>query len=166
MGGVRITGDLKKLERKLKALREPQLRRVASSIGEQLVSSTIRRFNDQRDPDGNAWKPHASATVRAGLSKKSFTKFGTLRKPARRKLEGRKILIQSARLRNSISSKVSGTSVAVGTNVIYARVHQLGGTKGTTGKLKVNIPARPFLGINAEDQAEIKRMLERHVGDL
>lgn len=166
MGGVRITGDLKKLEAKLKALREPELRRVAASIGEGLVSSTIQRFNDQRDPDGKAWQPHASATVLGALSSKSFTKFGTLRKPAKRKLESRKILIQSARLRNSISSKVRGTTVAVGTNLIYARVHQLGGRKGVDGGLKVNIPRRSFLGINDADQAEIKRTLEQHLGKL
>lgn len=75
------------------------------------------------------------------------------------KLKQRKILIRSARLRNSISSRASGTKIYVGTNLVYARIHQMGGNAGR-GK-KVTIPARPFLGISKEDQNEIARIIEK-----
>ena len=62
-----------------------------------------------------------------------------------------KTLIDTARLKNSITYRADKDSVAVGTNVIYARIHQLGGMAGR-GK-KVRIPARPYLVIQESDWA-------------
>lgn len=162
MAGVRIVGDIRQLQAKLKRMQVFKVRPIAAKVGEALVSSTIRRFDEQRDPSGKAWKPLAVATVLGSLSKKDFTKRGRLRKRAEERLQGRKILIQSARLRNSISSRVSGFKVAVGTNVVYGRIHQFGGKAGW-GK-RVVIPARPFLGISEADLAEIDRIVREEVG--
>ena len=88
-------------------------------------------------------------------------------------MEGGKTLVDSARLMQSITSNASDTGVEVGTNVLYAAIHQFGGTiraktsRGLRFKIgkgrdaswatrqSVTIPARPFLGIDAEDEAEI-----------
>jgi phage virion morphogenesis protein len=153
--GVRITGDLNKLKGAARRLSTPRLNRVAAQVGEALVSSTIERFDSQRAPDGTPWQPLAASTVAPRA--KDFTKSGRIRKPAERRLLGRKILIQSARLRNSISHQRTGTKVAIGTNVRYGRIHQLGGMAGR-GR-KVTIPARPYLGISEADQGEIRRIL-------
>ncbi|MES8537205.1 phage virion morphogenesis protein, partial [Cutibacterium acnes] len=50
---------------------------------------------------------------------------------------------------------------AVGTNRVYARIHQLGGKAGRNRK--VTIPARPFLGINADDRQMIGEILNDHL---
>lgn len=153
---VRIVGDLKKLQSKLKALQKPILQKAARQVGETLVSSTIRRFAEQRDPEGRPWKPLSAVTVFGALS---FTKKGQVTKRSERQTRGRLILIQSARLRSSISSSASGSKAFIGTNVKYARIHQLGGDAGRSKKVK--IPARPFLGVSDSDQQEIERIVTR-----
>ncbi|MDX2008261.1 MAG: phage virion morphogenesis protein [Meiothermus sp.] len=157
--GVRITGDLNRLKGAARRLSTPRLNRVAAQAGEALVSSTVQRFDAQQAPDGTPWQPLAASTVAPRA--RDFTKSGRIRKPAERRMLGRKILIQSARLRNSISHRRDGTRVAVGTNVRYARIHQLGGMAGR-GR-KVQIPARPYLGVSEADRAEIRRILAREL---
>ncbi|WP_299427210.1 phage virion morphogenesis protein [uncultured Meiothermus sp.] len=158
--GVRIQGDLKELNRRVRSLAQVRLDRVAANVGEALVSSTIQRFMEQKDPTGQPWQPLAAATVAPRA--RDFTKGGRLRKGVEERLQGRKILIQSARLRNSITSKRDGTAVAVGTNVVYAAIHQFGGMAGR-GR-RVRIPARPYLGVSRADQAEITRILQEELG--
>ncbi len=47
--------------------------------------------------------------------------------------------IDTARLKNSIAYRADKDSVAIGTNVIYARIHQLGGMAGS--RTKVPLPS-------------------------
>jgi phage gpG-like protein len=54
----------------------------------------------------------------------------------------------------SISSKVSGSTAEVGTNVFYGKFHQYGTRK---------MVARPFLGMNATDVAELRIVAERFI---
>lgn len=74
-------------------------------------------------------------------------------------IRGGQVLVDTGRLRRSIDFQASADGLAVGTNTLYARVHQFGATivpkvakflrfkigkKWVTTK-KVTIPARPFL---------------------
>ncbi len=152
---VKIVGDLKGLNQRLKGLKRFDLKRLGKKVGEAMVSSTIQRFNEQRAPDGTAWQRHAAVTVAPRA--KDYRKNGQLRKGIRERMEARKILIDSARLRNSIAAKAEGSKVHVGTNVKYARIHQKGGMAGR-GK-KVKIPARPFLGVSSGDKITIRRLV-------
>ena len=77
------------------------------------------------------------------------------RKNAEDRLKNRKILVQSGRLLNSITSRAGDDSVTIGSNVVYAAIQNFGGQAGR-GK-KVYIPARPYLVVQAEDIEEIKR---------
>lgn len=116
-------------------------------IGQALESSTIERFDEERAPDGSRWTPSLRA-----------------------RLEGGKTLTKSARLKQSITHRSTSDSAEVGTNLIYAGTHQEGATiRGKGGKLsfrlpgglgfrsveQVIIPARPFLGVSADDELEI-----------
>ncbi len=79
-------------------------------IGQGLVVSTQQRFETGRGRGGISWVPLAPATRR------------------RKAAAGRtKVLVWSARLRNSITYQVSPTDIQVGTNVHYAAIHQFGG---------------------------------------
>src|SRR3990172_8086196 len=72
----------------------------------------------------------------------------TLRK--RRGKGERRILVDTARLKNSINVRAGGPShVTVGTNVIYAAIHHFGGMAGRGRKVK--IAARPYMLIQEED---------------
>lgn len=120
---------------------------LAEAVGEALVSSTRKRFKDVTDPEGNRWKESARA-----------------------KSEGGQTLTETASLKNSIVYEASPTTVVVGTNKEYAAIHQFGGEiepkKASMLRFQVGgkwvsaqqvtMPARPFIGINAEDMEEAK----------
>jgi len=117
-------------------------------IGAMLVTSTQDRFERETDPTGNPWP----MSIRV-------------------QLEGGRTLTDSGHLRNSLTHEADDEGVAVGTNVAYALIHQLGGViRARAGKAlhffvggaevfvrQVTIPARPFLGL---DDADDKAMLE------
>lgn len=134
---------------------------VMAAIGTGLVASTHMRFVTQTDPDGAAW--------RALNTDYAATKRNT------------RILTESGRLRDSVNSRAGAAEVRVGTNVIYAAIHQFGGTikPKTASHLwfrigdrlvkadSVTLPARPFLGISSDDETMIAEtifdFLERYV---
>lgn len=109
-------------------------KQLLSTIGEALVSSTSKRFEDGRDPEGKAWEASARAAA-----------------------EGGKTLADTGRLMQSIDYAVTPDSVMVGSNVAYARIHQMGGKAGRGHK--VTIPARPYLGVSQQDKEEVQRIL-------
>jgi phage virion morphogenesis protein len=133
-----------------------QKKALLEACGDALVSGTLKRFQDEEDPQGQKWAPVA----RSG-----------------------KILTDTARLRNSIDSAVAGDTVLVGSNVIYALIHQEGGVikpvnkkslkfkvgKGKGGKWvsakQVTIKARPYLGISTEDWQEIGETISDFIGE-
>ncbi|HJA79948.1 MAG TPA: phage virion morphogenesis protein [Candidatus Desulfovibrio intestinavium] len=107
---------------------------LMDSIGEALVSGTLKRFDDEEDPTGKKWKPSARATA-----------------------EGGQTLTDTATLRRSIEYATTSDKVMVGSNLRYARIHQKG---GKTGKgHKVDMPARPYLGVSAEDMDEVRAVM-------
>lgn len=122
---------------------------IMSAIGTGLVGSTHRRFVSQRAPDGTPWERLHS----------EYTKMK----------RNRRILTESGRLRDSISSRPGRDQVTVGTNTIYAAVHQLGSTikpkaashlvfrlaSGIVLSKSVTIPSRPYLGISDDDHTMI-----------
>lgn len=116
-------------------------------IGAYGEESTMHRFETETAPDGSRWTPSYRA-----------------------KVEGGQTLTKSGRLRMSMTHASSTDHAEWGTNLIYAGVHQGGGTiraKGG-GKLtfqipglgfrsveEVVMPARPFLGLDSDDIEEI-----------
>ncbi len=128
-------------------------------FGIVLETSTIERFDTERAPDGAPWLPSLRAKVTGG-----------------------KTLTNTARLKQSIRFIASPDQVEIGTNVIYARVHQEGATikaKGD-GRLKfrlpgglgfrsprqVVIPRRQFLGVSTDDRDELLAQAEDWVAEV
>lgn len=62
-------------------------------------------------------------------------------------------LIDTENLMNSITSEYTNDEAIVGTNEPYAAIHQFGGKAGR-GR-RVDIPARPFLQLTPQDEADI-----------
>ena len=74
-------------------------------------------------------------------------------KAAKGKTEGRfRILQDAGQLAGSISTAHSSDHATIGSNLVYAAIHQFGGMAGR-GK-KVEIPARPFLPITADGKLQ------------
>ena len=121
---------------------EPVMQDIAA-YGED---STEKRFQVGVAPDGTPWKPSWRVQERGG-----------------------KTLIKSGHLQD-ISSDHGNDYAEWGSGLIYALIHQLGGEIRPKNKSalffrlpdgsgrsvkKVTIPARPYLGINEQDEANI-----------
>ncbi|MCZ6701004.1 MAG: phage virion morphogenesis protein [bacterium] len=88
------------------------------------------------------WKPLASATLKAKASKTN-------------------LLVDTGRLMGSITFRAERDELAVGSNVIYARIHQLGGRAGRGHA--TTIPARPYLVFQKSDVEVIGRLVGEHL---
>ncbi len=107
--GVRIdvewddAGARAALGRAVTALDNPY--EMYDEIGQMLASAVLRRFETETGPDGTKWAPSRRARKKGGQT-----------------------LTDSARLRQSITHRADAAGVEVGTNVVYAAIHQFGGT--------------------------------------
>lgn len=62
-------------------------------------------------------------------------------------------LIDKGRLRDNMVEMYDRDTALVGTNVVYAPIHQFGGMAGRNRK--VRIPARPYLVLTNEDKQDL-----------
>ncbi|WP_420585832.1 phage virion morphogenesis protein [Ruegeria sp.] len=100
MDDSQIAGALGRLQDRLSDLTP-----VMEAIGARLEASTARRFEQATGPDGQPWQPSRRAQETGGLT-----------------------LTDTARLRRSITTRVGRDSVEIGSNLVYAAIHQFGGT--------------------------------------
>ena len=144
MTGVVLRVDDSEVQQALSRLagRMENLTPVFKNIGEYVTSSTLERFDDEEDAQGNKWAALTAATI------------------ARKQKKGKilKILQQDGDLRRTVVYQAGASKVEIGTNRIYGAIHQFGGRAGRGGK--VNIPARPFLGVSAADSLEVVSIVE------
>jgi len=132
------------------------LRPAMRSIGEYLLEETENHFRDERDADGRPWTPLKVRSYAIGFGKKkkaTHTQKGMLTAAFESYLAGKKILTESHELRGSIRYIAGKSVLLIGSNKPYAAIHQFGGIAGR-GR-KVEIPARPFIGIGPKDRREI-----------
>lgn len=135
-------------------LRGLDLRPALRAIGRASVAQTRRRFLAGRAPDGSAWKPGY-------------------------KTRGKTLIGKGLLLRSITATEPTATSVDVGSNRIYAGVHQrgavikaktagglrfrVGGNGGWVIRRQVTIPARPYLGASEQDRVEFREILTRYL---
>lgn len=130
---------------------------LMARIGAYGEESTVHRFETQKGPDGQTWE-----------------------KSARAKATGGQTLVDTGRLRGSITWNAGRDSAEWGTNVLYAGVHQDGATISAKGDgrlgffipglgfrspREVVISARPFLGVDADDEAEIDAIVHDYIAE-
>lgn len=136
-------------------------------VGMYVQKQTIKeRFDKEQTPDGTKWKPLAPMTVAWRLRR---NKSGDMR-----------ILQDTGELRRSVKYEAGNNYVKIGSNLKYARIHQFGGNIRVSKKMRgflhhrafhvsslIRIPARPFLGVTAQEHKRIIDMfrvyLKRHV---
>jgi phage virion morphogenesis protein len=116
-------------------------------IGEYMLVRTRERFDDEADPDGQKWQELAPSTIKSKQRRKK--KPG---KRARVRAGATDILKESFLLRDTITYQADSTSVRVGTPQEYGIYHQ-------SDEPRNKIPQRKFLGVNAEDLAEIDEIV-------
>jgi phage virion morphogenesis protein len=86
----------------------------------------------------------------------------TLRQRAKEGSTG-KILQRRGNLARSITRHADAESATVGTNLVYAAIHQLGGQAGRGRKVK--IPARPYLELTRDDEDTIEKSFAKFLGE-
>ncbi|MCE5335252.1 MAG: phage virion morphogenesis protein [Desulfobacteraceae bacterium] len=158
-------------------------RPALAEIGEIIVESVQRNFEQHRAPVGAAWKP-LSATYAKWKEKKGRNVSD--------------ILILRRALMGSINRQADDDKVRVGTNRVYARIHQFGGQisvgarsstvyfrrdkrtgevgtkfvkKGKSnfaqaveiGAHVINMPARPYLGVRDSDWPRIAAAVQKYI---
>lgn len=164
MAGVTVTIDdaeVMALLRRLAGLADgPALRETMDEVGAQVQENVRERFLNRTGPDGVRWKPSG-----------------------REVLAGGRTLSDTGNLRDSITRVIGlgGAAVEVGTNLKYGRIHQYGGEivpkaapylvfKAADGSWvrtkKVTIPARPYLGFNAQDRADVVEILNDRIAEV
>jgi phage virion morphogenesis protein len=132
---------------------------VMKAIGEYVIRSTEDRFQSEGPaPDGTPWAPLKPSTLARKRHSKILTESGHLRGSNRYQLMGQ-------------------NAVAIGTNRVYAAIHQLGGRTAARLILPTRkkalfwpgaahpvksvrhpgsvIPARPYLGLSSRDSEQI-----------
>ena len=142
----------KQLERAVKNTKP-----IMNAVGTALVEGTHQRFEREVGPDGVAWASlnsgYAAGKRGPGILRESGMRGG---------------------LMGSITRKASKDTVEVGTNKVYAAIHQFGGTISSKsgGYLSfaiggqfvrvrsVTIKARPFIGISQEDERNVAEVVE------
>ena len=129
---------------------------LLEGVARMVQEQTRRRItSEKRAPSGAAWKPNRAGTP---------------------------ILYRSGALARSIDYSVSGETAIVGSGLVYAGIHQNGGTitpksarrlvfrigNRTVFARKVTIPARPYLGLSAENAEDVLdqvgRVLQKLLG--
>lgn len=146
---------LRKLERQIRAAASRRKMRLLleglAGVGEEATRGRILRGGPA--PDGQAWRP-------LGLS-------------------ARKPLNASGLLAATIASSASGRTARWGSNRVYARIHQLGGVIVPRRRRALHferggrpifarravIPARPFIGWGAEEEAAANALVRRWMAE-
>lgn len=151
---LKMADEIQGLERLLKRLAQMatdtrHVERPLKAAGAHMLGSIEKNFQQQGRP--KKWTPLAPST-REG------------RRKGKNKKRGPKILIDTARLKNSPSVKlVQGPAAAVGTNVIYSRRQHFGYKSKKKGRGQAETPARPFLMFQDEDFDAIDRIFSRYI---
>lgn len=113
---------------------KPLMQELASAMRAQ----TRDRFRDEVGPDGKEWVASQRAVDENG-----------------------KTLQDTRHLFKSIVTEAEPFAARIGTARVDSAIHQFGGKAGRGGA--VELPARPYLGVNRDDAAELEDVVLDHI---
>ena len=144
MAGVTLTLQSAEVERALDILQRHfvETRPLMAELGEIVLSQAQDSFENQATPDGTPWEPSQRALATGGQT-----------------------LVDSGQLQASLGVAVLPEAVEVGSNKVYAAIHQFGGKAGR-GRA-VEIPARPYLPDDSTvDMLQINRAIDAFFAEV
>jgi phage virion morphogenesis protein len=125
-------------------------RSLLKIAGNYMRGSIEKTFREQGSPSGS-WAPLAASTIKRDKTAGP----------------GRKILIKTGQLKNSITYALVGSDrLLIGSNLKQAAIQQLGGEAGRrppfkkTGGRRPMIPARPYIVFRPEDPANMAKAMQ------
>ena len=115
------------------------LRPALAEVGVEFAERIRSQFSQGKSPYGERWAALSAVTQSRNKGRRA----------------GGQPLMDTGRLRSSISASVEGSSsVSIGTNLVYAGLHQNGARQGQFGRTRRNspipwgnVPARPYMPI-------------------
>ncbi|EMY6610571.1 phage virion morphogenesis protein [Vibrio parahaemolyticus] len=145
MAGVNYTlkfEESQKLQRRFNQFikQGTSLQPAFQDIGEMLLLSHDQRFRDQVSPDGEPWAPLSPAYQ------------------AKKHKRQNDILTLNSILSGNLSYIATGSNLFFGTPTEYGAIHHFGGSEDMR-PANAAIPARPWLGVDDDDKAEIYDIL-------
>lgn len=142
---IEIKIDNKKVEKALLeiAQKTSNLRPLMKNVAGIMADSTEENFKEEGRPK---WKDLSEKT------KKARKKTGHY--PGQ-------ILQVSGQLAMSIATQYDNESAVIGSNKVYAAIHQLGGLAGKNKS--VTIPARPYLVVTDDDFEDILSQTQKYI---
>lgn len=115
---------------------------LLNDLGSEVENQTRRRIDSEKtDPSGDAWSEWSD-------------EYKKTRHGGQSKLQGEGDLFES------IQQAVDSDSVTVGSNLIYAAIHQYGGED-----VGIPIPARAYLGFSEENEEDLLAVVETYIED-
>lgn len=137
-----------RLPHKLEQLAAWEKAILLEGLAAETESQTRRRINEEKtSPDGTPWE-HWSDDYAA-------TRHG-----------GHSLLMGEGDLHDSIESvPLSDDSIAVGSNLIYAAIQDLGGTEDMA-PAPAGIPQRQYLGWSEDNLDDLQYVVDDFIGDI
>lgn len=121
-------------------------------VGNIILNSIEESFERETSPFGKKWQPVKIRTIHSAYGKKTHTKRGKQTKGFLRFSEGKKVLTQTGTLSSSFTVSADATGATVGTNLVYAAVHNFGGVTGRNHASKM--PERRFMPVDGAGELE------------
>lgn len=137
MSGGALRIDLRRLlpfRKRLAMLSHLRLGRLYEVLGSEVESQTRRRLTEEKtDPDGRPWPEWSESYAQVRPNRGGLLE-----------LDGGLV--------DSLAYEVEGDAVIVGSNLVYALVHQ-------EGHDDMGIPARSYLGISDENLDDLGQLV-------
>lgn len=142
---VALDFDTSDVAQAINRLSDFDLATMAEHIGAMISRSTIDRLaSEKQGPEGEPWPTWSIGYARTRHS-------------------GHSLLVGEGHMRDSIQHQIYGTRddlvVSVGVHVKQAATHQFGDPSR-------GIPARPYLGLSADNRAAIEALIIGNLADL
>ncbi len=152
--------ELIRLSKKISRLADADMNLLAEAVGGEVENQVKTRISEEKAaPDGtpwDSWSPDYAET----------------------RHDNQSLLENDGDLLKDIAYRIVPSGVEVGTSLEYGATHQHGAKQGEfgTGNYKTrkgsfpipwgDIPARPYLGVSADNHAELVVLLENWIDDL
>lgn len=141
--------DVSHLLQRLNDWKKIDFHPLLEQVGEVVELQTRTRIDEEKQsPDGKDWQDWSDSYARTRHGGHSLlVAWGTRNK--QKDSEGNPLI-------NSIEFNVSGDTLHVGSDLVYAATHQFGDSKR-------GIPERPFLGLSDENRADLEAAIAVYI---
>ena len=166
---MKLEFDFQRVIQFTNPLEGPEFEKLKRSLLTVMIRQKDKLFRDSTDPAGAPWK-QLSPLVAEARNKKNTRSKAEIKelKKKNSKFAEHKILVDTGALATSLASQIltgntvqstSGNEIILGTNLPYAAIQNFGGKIQRNG-YTVEIPARPFIGFGAADNAQIQEKIQ------